>query len=266
MRKREYLALWRKYIEFNLKHWIEYRMDFILGSLSSFASNMLSVIFFWVIFQNIPEINGWNFGQLLFLTGFLNLSTGIWNLLFEGLSPWNIERYILNGDFDRVLLKPVNSFFNMLISDFDMDALGSIISGVIILLAASQMLSISWSLTNILLFVTMVSSSVLILTSVFVTLSTISFWYVRSREFSNMIMHFMRFVEFPLEIYNNVIIFVLTFILPLGFISYYPSEVLLGKNFLPVISYLTPLISIVYFIASYKFWQFGLRHYTSTGS
>jgi len=266
MDKKGYFILWKKYLKLNVKVWMEYRADFIIGTIGMFLSNMISIVFFWVIFQIIPEMNGWTFGQLAFLVGFLTLSVGIWHLLFEGISPWRIERYIRNGDFDRILLRPFNSFVNLLINSFDMDAFGDIIAGILILFAGSQMIGIVWSISNILLFTLLISSSVLIFISLLFLISTLSFWIIRSREISNIIWHFMRFVEFPLEIYNPAIIFILTFVLPLGFISYYPSEILLGKEFFIQLAYLTPVVSIIYFIASYKFWKFGLKHYTSTGT
>jgi ABC-2 type transport system permease protein len=266
MRRIDYIFLWKRNIEKNFKYWMEYKADFILGSTSSFISNMLSVVFFWAIFQTIPNINGWNLGQLLFLLGFLNLSLGIWNLLFEGLSPWNVEKYILNGELDRMLLKPANLFANLITSNFDLDAFGDIISGAVTLYVSINMLGMILSPAGVLLFLFLLLSSVLLFISIMTIVSTLCFWYVKSKEFSNMIMNFMRFVEFPLEIYNPVIIFALTFVIPLGFISYYPTEIMLGNGILTQIAYLTPAVSLIYFIASYKFWQFGLKRYTSTGS
>ena len=76
----------------------------------------------------------------------------------------------------------------------------------------------------------------------------------------------MLFVRYPLEIYNPVIIFFLTFVVPLGFINYYPAEIFLGKALYLQFALLAPVIGVISLVISYSFWKFGLKNYASTGS
>jgi ABC-2 type transport system permease protein len=75
----------------------------------------------------------------------------------------------------------------------------------------------------------------------------------------------MKFIDYPLDIYNPIIVFILTFIIPLGFINYYPAQLFLGKG-LVLAAYLAPLVGIIMFIVSYSLWKYGIKNYTSTGS
>jgi ABC-2 type transport system permease protein len=76
----------------------------------------------------------------------------------------------------------------------------------------------------------------------------------------------MRFLDLPLEVYAPAISFVLTFIIPIGFINFYPAQLFLSKGATSYFAYLTPLIGIASFIFSYSLWKLGVKNYSSTGS
>jgi len=194
----------------NIKKWMEYRIDFFIGIIAIFLTNVISIVFFWTIFQHIPILNGWKFEQLLFLVGLSFFCFGIWHVFLNGVSPHKIERYIMSGDFDRVLLKPINPMLLLL--------------------------------------------------------TTATFWIVRSGMLSQIFWSLMRFTELPLDIYNPFIMFILTFVLPFGFINYYPAQTFLGKGLWAYTAYLTPVIGLITFAIAYSIWKFGIKNYTSTGS
>lgn len=89
---KDYLSLWGQLIKMNISKWMEYRADFLIGIAAMFASNLTSIIFFWVLFQNIVQINGWTFWQLVFLSGLSALTVGVWHAFLVGLSSWRVER------------------------------------------------------------------------------------------------------------------------------------------------------------------------------
>ena len=258
--------IWKQLVKMNIKRWMEYRMDFFIGITAMFLTNVISIVFFWVIFQHISILNGWTFEQLLFLVGLSYLSFGVWHTFLTGASPHRIERYITNGDFDRILLKPMNPLLLLIMSDVDDDGFGDIIAGVLVLGYASNALSIVWTLQKIILLILSVIGGVLIIFSVVLLLTTATFWIVRSGMLSQIFWSLMRFTELPLDIYNPFIMFILTFVLPFGFINYYPAQTFLGKGLWAYTAYLTPVIGLITFAIAYSIWKFGIKNYTSTGS
>jgi ABC-2 type transport system permease protein len=260
------LRLWKQLIKMNIKRWMEYRLDFFIGIFAIFITNALSIVFFWVIFQHIPVLNGWRFEQILFLVGLSYLTIAMWHVFLSGPSPHRIERHIRNGEFDRILLKPINPLLLLIISRIDDDGFGDIIAGILILSYASSTLSITWTLQNIAFIILTMFGGVLIIFSVILLLSTATFWIVRSGMLSQIFWPLIKFVELPLDIYNPFVIFFLTFILPFGFVNYYPAQVFLGKGLLTYVSYLTPLVGIILFFIAYSAWKYGIKNYTSTGS
>jgi len=64
-------------------------------------------------------------------------------------------------------------------------------------------------------------------------------------------------------------ILIISFVIPLAFMNYFPSQVFLGRSdyiFSPALGYMTPIVGITLFLIALKFWNFGIRHYQSTGS
>lgn len=266
MKFKEYLSLWKELTKLNVKTWMEYRADFFIGIFAMFISNLTTIIFFWVLFQNIVQMNGWTFWQLVFLSGLAALAVGIWHAFLVGLAPWRVERYIRRGDFDRILVRPVNSFIYLIISNMDDDGFGDLFAGLLIVYIGATMSGILFNPTNILLLSIFMFGAVLILFSLTILISSLCFWIVKSGAIGDIIWVLLRFIDFPLDVYNPLITFILTFIVPIAFINYYPAQLFLGKGLYTQAAYVTPLIGIVFFIIAYKFWKFAVKNYTSTGS
>jgi len=74
------------------------------------------------------------------------------------------------------------------------------------------------------------------------------------------------FGRYPLSIYSSYIQFILSWIIPFGFASFYPSVHLLGRAEFVQYARIVPLIAAACLTISITAWNFGTRHYSSTGS
>jgi len=78
-----------------------------------------------------------------------------------------------------------------------------------------------------------------------------------------------RFGSYPLHIFGDLARFVLTFGVPVAFIAYLPSTVLLGRtgelSVHPALAYGAPLVGAALFGAAYLFWRSQIPHYQSSG-
>ena len=92
------------------------------------------------------------------------------------------------------------------------------------------------------------------------------FWIQNSFYVLDLVLKFKDYAKYPITIFSPVFRFIFTFIMPIAFIAYYPSLVILRPDEVPVLSWLSPLIGCVFFWLSYKFWMFGATKYSGTGS
>ena len=80
------------------------------------------------------------------------------------------------------------------------------------------------------------------------------------------IFRFKDFAKYPASIFNTVFRVIFTFVIPIAFVAYYPSLAVLQPDSMPLLTMLSPLIGILFFYLSYKFWMLGVRKYDFTGS
>jgi len=259
--------LYKQYIKMRFKSIMEYRLSAVIGFMAIGLTNVSTIIFFWIIFGNIPTLNGWTLGQILFLTGTVTTAYGVTHTFFPGISVWWVEGLVQHGGLDRMLMSPINILKHLFIyGGIDTDGLGDLIAGIVILVVSSGMIGINWTVFSLGLYIIFMLSAITILLSFHIFMSTLSFWVVRASPVADIFFTLMRFSEYPIDIFSPVTIFFLSVIVPIGFISYYPAQIFVGQGIWMNLAYLTPVVAIIMFVLANKFWNYGLKNYTSTGS
>lgn len=258
-----YPKLYLEMMKTHLKTLLEYKADFLIDITTQIARSIIGVVFIWVLFQNISSINGWTFGEMLFLSGFSQLVFGLFNAFFI---LWNLEFLVVRGEFDKLLIKPANTLFLLITERLDIEHAGDVILALIIISISSQMIGLVWNLSNIAMLVFFSITGVVILFSLALITSSFSFWFGRSNTLTEVIYHLTGFTKYPLEIYNAFVTFAVSFVVPFAFVNYYPAQLFIGKGIAPGFAYLTPIVAIITFAVAYGVWKLGLKNYQSTGS
>ena len=259
-----YIDLYWLFLIQRLKTLMEYRASFILGAFSTIVWQGSSIAAVWVVMQKVPNLNGWSYNEVLLVYGFVTLTKSINHMFADNL--WTIGRvYIRTGGFDRFLVRPIDPLFHLLADRFCQDGVGNFIVGVALVAKTSIDLGIEWTFLKLLMLVVAVISGGFI----FIALNLIScvsaFWIVDSVPITRLIFDNHLFAQYPLSIYPRAISILLTWVIPYGFASFYPASYLLGKE-IGNIAWFAPLIAAFLMFIGYRFWQFGLKYYSGTGS
>ncbi len=257
------LRLYLEMMKVQLQSVMEYKTDFIINMLSEIISNGLWISFIWIMFLNIPSINGWSLQQILFIVGLSYFSWGIVLLIFP---IFELEEYILEGTLDRFMTKPINIMIQFMTSRVNFTQAGNIITGFALILITSSMLGIHWNIFNTSLFVALIASGTVIIFSLLLIPASIGFWTTKSNALISIVSKFSSISEYPLEIYNLATVFFISFVMPFAFVNYYPAQLFIGKGIAPSFAYLTPVVAIITFAVAYSIWKLGLKNYQSTGS
>jgi ABC-2 type transport system permease protein len=244
---------------------ISYRADFFISLATSMAATIFSLGFVVILFQKATQLAGWRLEEVVFLWGFTQIPYGLFNLISLNLYDFG-NNYIIEGKFDRVLLRPVSSLFQVLFETFRIESLQEVATGIFCITWASIRLGIHWSPTKVatLLFFGICASVIYV--SIFLMLSTVSFFWEDRIGVHPPVWNVIAFGRYPLSIYSSVVQFFLCWIIPFGLASYYPSVRLLGRTVSPEYAPLVPIIAVVFLILSVTLWNIGTRHYASTGS
>src|SRR5271155_2836036 len=153
-----------------------YRADFLISLGTSFAATCFQLGFVIVLFQKIPQLAGWHFPEVLFLYGFSLIPYGLFNVISLNLYNFG-NNYIIEGKFDRVLLRPVSSLFQVLFETFRIESLHEIATGLFCMWWASHELGLHWTTAKIAMLVFYGLCAAVIYISIFLLLSTVSFWF-----------------------------------------------------------------------------------------
>ena len=117
-----HLLLFSDYFAQYAKARVSYRGDFFISLATSMAATWFSLAFVIVLFQKVPQLADWHFEEVLFLYGFSLIPYGLFNVVSLNLYDFG-NTYIIEGKFDRVLLRPVSSMFQVLFEAFRIEAL-----------------------------------------------------------------------------------------------------------------------------------------------
>ena len=244
---------------------VSYRGDFFISLATSFAATIFALSFVVVLFQKVPQLAGWRFEEVLFLYGFSLIPYGIFNIVSLNLYDFG-NNYIIEGKFDRILLRPVSSLFQVLFETFRIESFQEVATGIFCMVWAAHRLGIVWTPAKLAMLLFFGICAGIIYISIFLMLSTVSFWFEDRIGVHPPVWNVIAFGRYPLSIYSPVVQFFLCWVVPFGLASFYPSVKLLGRAVTPEYAPLVPVVAVVFLTLSISLWNFGTRHYSSTGS
>jgi ABC-2 type transport system permease protein len=203
--------------------------------------------------------------EVVFLYGFSLIPFGIFNVFSLNLYEFGAT-YIMEGKFDRVLLRPLSSLYQVVFDAFRIEALQEVAVGLAVVIWASRRLQHHWSVLEVVLLAFFAICGAIIYISVFLFLSTFSFWFEDRIGIHPPFWNLLAFGRYPLSIYSAYVQFVLSWIIPFGFATFYPAARLLGRSEFRIYAALVPLVTAAVFVLAATSWRVGLRRYSSTGS
>lgn len=260
------LILYGKYLIMALKAQMQYRTSFVLLSIGQFFVPFSVFAGLYFLFERFAQIQGWGFFEVALCFAVIHMSFAISECFARGFDSFSTM--IINGDFDRVLVRPRSTIVQVLGSKFEFTRFGRLVQSSIVLLWAISGLGIEWSLIKIITLFLMITSGIFIFTGIFMLAATFCFWTVQGIEVTNIFTDGGReMAQYPLDIYKEWVTRFFTFVIPFGCVNYLPLMFLLdkvdGNSYLYMI---TPLAGFLFILPCIVIWQFGVRHYRSTGS
>lgn len=261
---KRYWRLYRVLIKQFFKVVMQSKVDFLMGLLGFFLTQATGIIFLYLIFQQIPTLQGWTLDQLIFIYGFAQIPRGIDHLFTDNI--WLVAwRLVINGEFDRYLLRPMNVFFQVIAEKLQPDALGELLIGFILVIMSVQKGVSVVTPISILLFVVSIFAGALIYTSIKLFFASFALWIKQSGSLLQVAYEMADFAKYPTEIYHKGIQFIITWVIPFAFVAYLPASYFLGKGEAWMIG-VEALIALVFWCAAYGLFNYGLKFYESAGN
>ncbi|MGE0622968.1 MAG: ABC transporter permease [Pseudomonadales bacterium] len=264
------LRLYGRFVSQSIRAQIQYRLSFLLMAVGHFVTSVVEAIGIWALFERFGMLGQWTLAQVAFLYGIVNVAFPVSEALARGFDVFGAQ-FVKTGDFDRLLLRPRSTVLQLAGHDFQLQRIGRLAQGLIVLGWAIVALDLDWDPARVALLLYTVLSAVVFFYALFIFQATLSFWTVDSLEIMNTLTYGgVETAQYPLAIYRPGFRRFFTFVVPLGCISYFPAVALLGIED-PLgtgraVQVAAPLAGYAFFALSLATWRAGIRHYTSTGS
>jgi ABC-2 type transport system permease protein len=223
-----------------------------------------------VILGKFNTIAGWSLGEIAFLYGLMVFSQGLTTVFFGSMNDF--ETMVVNGEFDRLLVRPLDPLGQILSSKFEIISMAHFFIGITAIYFGSSYAGVEWTLAKFIFLPTVLFGAVLIQGGIRLAVSAVCFWTVRNRSLVHTVVYSSKeMILYPVTIYKMWMQVFLTLIFPIAFVNFYPSHYFLSRDgstllFHPVIQYLTPVAGMIVFALAYLLWRIGINHYQSVGN
>jgi ABC-2 type transport system permease protein len=261
---RRNLRLYRRLLGAQLRSTLEYEADFWIMSLSAVLVQGIGMVFLWAIFQSIPQIDGWQFWDVVLVYAFVVVSEGLSALFTQG--AWALPATVNLGDLDALLVRPYPPVLQVLGSQVGMNGLGSLALGGGLLAAAVTHVDVRWGPGRIALAVLLLISAAGVKIGLNLLANCAAFWLRSPYSMFAFSMHtFGELARFPITIYGLAVRITITAVLPYAFMSYFPASAVLSTGTGRWLGLLTPLAAVYSLWLGVTVFRRGLARYESSG-
>jgi ABC-2 type transport system permease protein len=249
---------------------MQYKMSFVLMSIGHFMSTSTEIIAMLALFDRFKALGDWNLAQVALFYGIVNIAFSISDAFSRGFDYFS--NTVKSGDFDRILLRPLSTIFQVASSEIQMMRIGRFLQGLIVLIWAAGSLNVIWTFPKLFLLLFAIFSGAFMFLGLFIIQATISFWSIETLELMNTVTYGgTEAGQYPISIYQPWFRKFFTFVVPIACFTYFPILAILGKQDSLTYSphwfqWFAPVFGFLFFLVTLRIWRFGERHYRSTGS
>jgi len=247
---------------------LEYRASLALQIVGSALLTLLDFVMILVLFENVPELDGWSVQEVALLYGIAGISFALTDLIVGHLDLF--PQMIRDGTFDQILVRPLPSLLQVIASDFSLRRIGKVLQAVAVLTVALAAAEIDWTLGRAVMVPLAIVSGVLIYTGVWIALATIAFWIVDAIEFVNAFTYGGNFLSaYPITIFGRWLRNLVLFVIPIAFVAYFPALYILDRpdelGLPDGLRYASPFVAVLTVLVARVVWENAVRHYRSAG-
>ncbi|MWC30574.1 ABC transporter permease [Paenibacillus sp. MMS18-CY102] len=261
------VELFFKFVRLKMKTRLEYRGAFLMGVVGQIIGYGANYLILFLLLQRFESIQGWEWPDLALIYS-VNVFTYAIGASFVFSPMVEMDSLITSGKFDNYLTKPLNPFSFLVAQNFNVGYIAHIlISGSVMVWSVTQV-DLVWSWGRAIYFICIIISSSLLQASFLVLIGVWGFVFVRSQYLLGLYFKLKEFISYPISLYNIVMQVILTVVIPLGFINYYPGLFLLSRDVGTVqlcLGMLAPVVGPLFFLFTLWIWNKGLKKYEGAG-
>jgi ABC-2 type transport system permease protein len=243
------------YLRHNLMSAMAYRGAFFLQVFGMVLNNTMLLFFWWVLFEQLPTLQGWDLTQVMILFAVLAFGFGVANVVCG--NAFVVARVIVRGDLDYYLALPADPLVHLLVSRMSISAWGDMAFGLVIYLVA---VPDPWRSLPLFLLLGVLAG--LVMVSFGVLVGSLAFWVGNADNLASQAVNaLITFGLYPIEIFPGAVQWLLYTLIPAAFVGSMPAGLLSDFSWgrLGLMLAFTAGLTL----AARLVFQWGLRRYES---
>jgi ABC-2 type transport system permease protein len=261
--------LYFRLIQISLLSRMQYRANFVVGLLGLIVWNVVNLGLIGILVTQFTSLKDWTLWELVFLYCLWILGHSLYALFFSHTNQ--MEDYLIEGTFDQFLLRPASPLTQVLGREFQYVEIADALFALTGISLAYAQLGLHWDVWRWGFFVAAVISGAVIVFALNLLIACTAFWTGRSRGASFVARQFYGLVQwYPIDIFGKAFRVIVTGLMPVAFMNYYPALLLLDKlEYAKAgwwLSYLSPIVAVLLLGIVSFVWRLALKQYTSSGS
>jgi ABC-2 type transport system permease protein len=263
--------LYLRLVSVSLRSQMQYRSSFLLDAISVAGGTLLEFVTLAAVFGRFGSVGGWGLWEVAFLYGLTETAFATMDMVFSGYDPDDFSNTVQRGLLDQMLLRPLSLPVQIFGKDFILRRVGRVTQGVFVFGLSLWFNPLHWTADKLLYLPVVLVSAIAFYGGLFVTGATLCFWTVQRLEAINIFTYGgTTMLSYPMHIYGEWMRRFFTYIVPGALLIYHPALYFLDKpdplGLPSCMSFLAPVAGFGVLAASFVFWSFGVRKYTSTGT
>ncbi len=255
MAVRKTLEFFAAYVKVNMQAAMEYRMNFVVQAGGMIISDIAWLIFWLIFFAKFPAVNGWGFNDVVMMYSIITMAYGLTTFVFGNFRY--MADIIIKGNMDYYLALPKPPLLHMLISRSNLSGAGDFLFGLAIFFFVVPI-----NLQSILLFSILMAMSFTMFLHFAIIIGSLTFFMGGTGKTQDtLLFSIVTFSSYPFSSFEGVLKILLLTIIPVGFISGIPVEIM--KSFSPALMLYMFIATVVLVATAHTIFRFGLKHYES---
>lgn len=258
------MNLYMHYFTMQIKSQMQYKVSFFLSAFGQFLSAFTFFFGINFVFAKISRVDTFTYEHVLLCYAVVRMSFAIGEMFGGGLTVF--PNLLRSGELDRVVVRPRSVILQVLAPNTDFTRLGMLVQAIVILCYAVPVSGIRWTGIKIFVLFWMILSGSVLFFCLFLISAAVSFFTIEAMDFMNVFTYGAReFGRFPVSVYGENVLKLLTYAVPITLFQYYPLLYLIDQD-KGSFGIIAPMLSLLFTVPSYAFYRFAFSKYQSVGS
>lgn len=260
---KKYLKVWYLMTIASFSSFLFSRFAAIILLTGKFLRFLFFLFFLYLLVGKTKALGSYSLNQVVFFFLTFNLIDILVQLFLRGV--YRFRSLVISGDFDLVLVRPINELFRSLACWTDLLDLITIVPLVVYMIIFLAKGNIDVSIVGILFYLLLVVNAFILALALHIMVAGVG---IITYEVDNTIWIYRdvsAMGRIPVDVYMEPVRSLLTFVFPVAVLITFPAKALMG-----LLSWQWILFSFLlagFFLwASLKFWKYALTRYSSASS